>query len=197
MHLTTIAKIAAGAVGLLALLFAVLAISYNRENNLERKLEVYRAFVSAYSEGHRIINLANATRPFDVEIEAMSLCAPSVFATRLFSRHSPPPALTQRDFPSTAVRVVDPQAQANQVRIHDPDANIANLSDIDHAVDEAFNAGLLQVSDVGFDLTGQHAIFTYSFRCGMLCGHGGTVLLDRVDGRWIWSHKSCGSEWMS
>lgn len=180
------------AIGFAAFLLAVPAVYDNRE----RKLEVYRAFVSAYSEGHRV-NLANVTSLFDAETEGVISCAPSVLATTLASRWFRTTALKQRDFSNSSVHIVDPEDQAAQVRIHDPMNNISNESDIDRAVAGAFDAGLLQVSEIGFDISGQHALFTFSFYCGGLCGHGGVALFDRVGDRWVWSHRRCGSDWWS
>lgn len=165
-------------------------------DNRERKLEVYRAFATAYSEGHRV-NLANVTTRFDAETGGVISCAPTVLATTLFSRLFRTTALSQSDFQNSSIRIVDPEDQAAQVRIHDPEMNISSEGDIDGAVADAFEAGLLQVSEVGFDVTGQHAMLTFSFTCGSLCGHGGTALLDRVGDRWVWSQRRCGSEWMS
>ncbi|MBX3428767.1 MAG: hypothetical protein KF779_04190 [Hyphomonadaceae bacterium] len=179
-------------IALAAVLLAVPAIYDNRE----RKLEVYRAFVSAYSEGHRV-NLANVTTRFDAETEGVISCAPTVLATTLVSRLFRTTTLNQTDFADSSIHVVDPDDQAAQVRIHDPSMNISSESDVDRAVADAFEAGLLQVSEVGFDITGQHAMLTFSFRCGMLCGHGGTAVFDRVGDRWVWSQRRCGSEWMS
>lgn len=173
---------------LVGLMLAVPAIHDNRE----RKLEVYRAFVSAYSEGYRI-NLANVTTRFDAETQGVISCAPTVLATTLVSRLFRTTTLNQSDFPNSSIHIVDPEDQAAQVRIHDPGMNISSESDIDRAVADAFEAGLLQVSEVGFDVTGQHAILTFSFTCGGLCGHSGTALFDRVGDRWVWSQRSCGS----
>ena len=192
MRRSLVIKFILGGIGLTALLLAIPALQDNRE----RKLEVYRAFVSAYSEGNRV-NLANVTTRFDAESAGATTCAPTILATALLSDRLRTTTINQSDFQSSFVHVVDPEDQAVQVRIHDPSMNIRSEDNIDRAVADAFDAGFLQVSEVGFDITGQHAMLTYSFICGMLCGHGGTALFDRVGDRWVWSHRRCGSEWIS
>ena len=106
-------------IGLAGLLLAVPAVYDNRE----QKLEVYRAFASAYSEGHRI-NLANVTTRFDAETEGVISCAPTVLATTLFSRLFRTTTFNQTDFADSSIHIVDPEDQAAQVRIHDPAMNI-------------------------------------------------------------------------
>ena len=175
-----------------AVLFAAPAIT----NNRVQKIEVYRAFVSSYAEGNAV-NLSNVTHRFDATSEAIIACAPSAFVTTAISRHFRTQSFAQSDFPEDSVRIVDPGVQIALMRAHDPSATIAEGSDVDDAVGAAFAAGLLQVSDIGFDISGQHALLTYSFSCGSLCGHGGTALFDRVGDRWVWSQRSCGPEWMS
>src|SRR5215470_11282054 len=61
--------IALGLVGVIALLVALPALLDQRE----RKIQVYRAFIGAYSEGQRI-NLANVTTRFDAPNEAVFDC---------------------------------------------------------------------------------------------------------------------------
>lgn len=156
MRRSSVIKLVLSGIGLTALLLAIPAVYDNRE----RKLDVYRAFVSAYSEGHRV-NLANVTTRFDAETDGAIACAPTILATTLVSRVFRTTTLDQSDFQSPSVHIVNPEDQAAQVRIHDPSMNISNESDIDRAVANAFNAGLLQVSEVGFDITGQHAMLTF------------------------------------
>jgi hypothetical protein len=176
----------------LALLAALPALWDPRE----QKIEIYRAFAEAYSEGHRI-NLANETTRFDAPTEAVLDCAPTVFLTTLVSRHIRTTGLKQGDFPGSTVTVVDPATHAEEMRARDPMAAIAEGTSVERAVTAAVETGLLQVSEVGFDVSGGHALMTYSFTCGSLCGHGGTALLDRVGGRWTLSSRTCGPVWIS
>jgi hypothetical protein len=160
--------------------------------NRTRKLEVYRAFIQAYNEGHPT-NLSNVAHRFDAENAGVLACAPSALITTAISRHFRTLRFTQDDFLHAPVRVVDPHLQRAVVRARDPNTNIAEEADIDDALQDAFDAGLLEVSDIGFDVTGQRAIFTFSFSCGMLCGHRGTAMMERKNQQWTLSPRRCGS----
>jgi hypothetical protein len=157
---------------------------------------VYRAFLESFSDGQPL-NLSRDTVRFDASAAAVLRCAPSVLLTSALPRAGEASPLEQADFPDTSVRVVDPNVQALVVRMRDPSLAIREAHDLDVAVEAAFDAALLKVSDVRFDLLGQHALMTYSFSCGMLCGSGGTERFDRIRGRWVRSEKSCGDERIS
>lgn len=165
-------------------------------NDRARKLEVYRAFAASYGEGNAV-NLANVTTRFDSQNEDVLMCAPSVLLTTAATRHFRTQTFAQSDFAGSPIRVVDPDIQRLLIRTHDPSRNIMGDDNIDEAIQAAFDAGLLQVSDVGFDITGQRAVLTFSFSCGMLCGHAGTAMLERRDGRWVRSQQECGYDSIS
>lgn len=177
-------------VGLIAAVAATPAFVENRA----RKIEVYQAFVLAYAEGEPI-NLANRTTRFNASNDAVLGCAPTAFATTVIARHFRTVRLSQADFPRTAVRIVDPAVQVEH--FIEPLHEISSEADLEGPVEAAIAAGMLEVSDVGFDITGQRALLSFSFSCGMTYGHGGTAFMERVDGRWVWSPRSCGSTRMS
>ena len=60
---------------------------------------------------------------------------------------------------------------------------------------EAFATGLFTFSEIAFDKRHQHAVLAYSFVCGGLCGHGNTIVLRKVGGKWK-PRKTCQS-WIS
>jgi hypothetical protein len=45
-------------------------------------------------------------------------------------------------------------------------------------------SGVLQLSRAGFNWSGTLAILNYSYRCGVLCGQSGWVVLQRTGGNW-------------
>lgn len=181
---------------ILSAIVALLVIVPVLNNDRARKVEVYRAFAAQYSEGHAV-NLAEVTTRFDAPNKDVLMCAPSVLLTTAASRHFRMQTFTQSDFSGSSIRVVDPDVQRLLVRSHDPSRNITSYGDIDGAVEAGFDAGLLQVSDVGFDITGQSAILTFSFSCGMLCGHRGTAMLERRGDRWVLSQQPCANDTLS
>jgi hypothetical protein len=49
---------------------------------------------------------------------------------------------------------------------------------------KAAHLGLLALSEIGFDSEDLHAIVTYDFNCGGLCGHGKILALAKSEGEW-------------
>ena len=58
-----------------------------------------------------------------------------------------------------------------------------------------FAHGLVTLSEINFDKEHKHAIVSFSFFCGSLCGNGGTAVLEKVDG--AWQRKSNCHNWIS
>lgn len=114
----------------------------------------------------------------------------------------PSPALVHRfreqDLPqlgSEKIGLVDPVRQQKEVAENDPEKSIRSGRSVEEAVSNGFAHGLVTLSEIRFDKEHAHAIVAYSFYCGSLCGNGGTVLLERVDG--VWRRKSQCGDWIS
>jgi len=96
---------------------------------------------------------------------------------------------------SDKIGLVDPERQRKEVAENDPGKTIGEGRSIEDAVRNGFAHGLITVSEIRFDKEHKHAIVFYSFFCGSLCGNGGTVILEKVDG--AWQRKSQCSNWIS
>jgi len=96
---------------------------------------------------------------------------------------------------SDKIGLVDPERQQREVADNDPGKTIGEGRSIEDAVRNGFAHGLITVSEIRFDKAHKHAIVSYGFFCGSLCGNGGTVILEKVDG--AWQRKSRCSEWIS
>lgn len=96
---------------------------------------------------------------------------------------------------SDKIGLVDPERQRNAVAENDPGKTIGEGRSIEDAVRNGFAHGLVTVSEIRFDKEHKHAIISYGFYCGSLCGNGGTVILEKVDG--AWRRKSRCSNWIS
>jgi hypothetical protein len=96
---------------------------------------------------------------------------------------------------SDKIGLVDAERQRNEVAENDPGKTIGEGRSIEDAVRNGFAHGLVTLSEIRFDKAHNHAIVSYSFFCGSLCGNGGTVILEKVDG--AWQRKSRCSEWIS
>lgn len=96
---------------------------------------------------------------------------------------------------SPMIHLVDPDAQAHEVAKNDPGKAIQNGDSVDDAVKNGFAHGLITLSEIRFDESHQFAIVSFGFRCGSLCGNGGTVLMENFRGKWR-VEKSCDN-WIS
>ena len=95
------------------------------------------------------------------------------------------------------IHVVNADAQLAKLREHDPGSLIRQGKKVEDAVSEGFASGLLTLSEVVFDKTGRYAVMSFGFRCGQLCGHGGTLIFKREkSGNWKQTKRPC-SIWMS
>ena len=77
----------------------------------------------------------------------------------------------------------------------DPSVGMSKGHGVDEAVENSFRNGLFTFSEIQFDKKHEHAILKFSFHCGMLCGHGGTVVLTKKDG--VWKQTSECGNWIS
>jgi hypothetical protein len=96
---------------------------------------------------------------------------------------------------SDKIGLVDPERQRREVADNDPRKTIGEGRSIEDAVRNGFAHSLITLSEIRFDKEHKHAIVSYGFFCGSLCGNGGTVVLEKVDG--AWQRKSHCSDWIS
>ena len=93
------------------------------------------------------------------------------------------------------IRLVDPDAHGKEVRDNDPGDAIRRGADVNDAVKGGFAHGLFTLGEIRFDRSHTHAIVSFSFWCGALCGHGATMIMEKRDGSWV-RQKNC-SGWIS
>jgi hypothetical protein len=98
--------------------------------------------------------------------------------------------------PNNHARLVDPKKQQKVVHGNDPSKTIRNGKSVDSAVKDAFGTALFSLSEIAFDKDRTHAVISYSFWCGSLCGNGATWVFEKVGNEWKKSDSSCGS-WIS
>jgi hypothetical protein len=91
---------------------------------------------------------------------------------------------------------VDADEQSTLVTKNDPGNSIRNGKSVETAVAEAFATGLFSLSEIDFDREHRHAIVSYTFECGMLCGSGRTLVFEKVGKEWRRTDLECGG-WVS
>jgi hypothetical protein len=154
------------------------------------QIAIYRIFLFSYDPGLETpINVADTTSEFSPESNDLKSCL------KEFDSPVSPQKLHRftaefSDFQN--IHLIDP----NTHKISDPEIAIKRGESIDQAVKAGVEAGVLTLSEVIFDSTHHFAAFSYSFRCGVLCGSGGTVVYEFNNGKWIKSKRFC-SLWMS
>jgi hypothetical protein len=162
------------------------------------EIAVYRAFLAAYSNGSAArLNVGNRTTPFKLsEGDRAGGCLKGVVLQDVASAQSVSRALDAEIVVGTKAALVDPEEQSSAVKANDPSIKIRRGETVDDAVAAAFASGLLQLSNIVFDQLHRYAVLRFSFSCGMLCGHGGTVVFQKSNGRWKATNRRCTS-WIS
>lgn len=158
------------------------------------QIAVYQAFLASYANGSKSAHLNLANRTYPLSEDGRANCSNmqldkeihSEFVIHQFSEDT---AL------SLNITLVDPEKQRKKVKQNDPSRTMQQGKPVDDAVRIAFAAGLLSLSEVAFDKDHEHAVMSFSFVCGSLCGHGETIVLEKKDGKWKRS-KQCSS-WIS
>lgn len=100
--------------------------------------------------------------------------------------------------------LVDPDEQQAKINANDPanllkrvidDHEEVSQEQLDNSLTLAFSTGLFTFSEIVFDKAHRHAVTSYSFVCGELCGGGSAVVLKKRGNQWKVS-KVCG-QWIS
>jgi hypothetical protein len=165
------------------------------------QVAVYRVVLENYARGTKgTINLANKTYPLEASDRTCLKGKPD-------DPGNQPPAIHQLNPTQTLspqFESVDPEHQAELIKKNDPQAlimngigknNVPSPKQLDESVTRAFGTGLFTLSEILFDIRHQSAVIAYRFNCGMLCGHGNTLLLIRQGQTWK-IRKTCGG-WIS
>jgi hypothetical protein len=104
--------------------------------------------------------------------------------------------LTPGILPVEHLRLVDPNGQATIVHDNDPNTAMRHGKSSTGAVESAVANGLFTLSEIAFDAQRKHALVSYSFVCGSLCGSGNTWVFEKAAGEWKKVNLGCGG-WVS
>ena len=162
------------------------------------QIAVYRALLTSWYEGDKAaINLAIQTDPIDPNDDSFDkTCLKGLILEKMKAaevHRFRSEDLTPLGFAN--LRFVDPEIQAKEVRDNDPGKAILDGKSVDDDVDNGIAHGLFTLGEIHFDKNHTHALVQYRSWCGMLCGHGSTMLLKKKDGVWM-RKKQCGG-WQS
>ena len=153
-----------------------------------RAADVQRAFIASYFEGNPA-NVVHYTMPITIQPDALAACSAGLsFPDIANANRSSDLRAPLAGAPN--VRFVDPVEQGEVLDEVDVRAGIQQGMSVDEAVDRAFAAGWMNISEVTFDTTGRYALLEYTFTCGSLCGNGGAVIMHRgAGGRWMRTNR--------
>jgi hypothetical protein len=104
--------------------------------------------------------------------------------------------LTSNVLSGKKMKLVDPARQSKSVRDNDPGNTIRKGKPVKDAVEKAFSGALFSLSEIAFDKNHRHAAVSYSLWCGSLCGHGNTLIFEKIGNEWKKTDRSCGG-WIS
>jgi len=166
------------------------------------QIAVYRAVLRDYLKGSDGgLNLANMTEPLD---QSDKSCFREI---GLRSTSAPVPVIHRVErslIANTKIVLVYAERQQSTIKENDPQNLIKKAIDdhervtdqqLDESVKRAFQNGLFTLSEIVFDEEHRRAVVAYSFVCGMLCGHGNTLVLKKIGKDWRVT-KRCGG-WVS
>jgi hypothetical protein len=154
----------------------------------EDQIEVYKAFLTFYAAGR--LKLGNRTMPLEVSEDDIRGCLTGL-EPEPSSDMSVIHRLSPEMFRGEKIKLVDAQAQLSLVAEADPGRTIREGLPVDEAVENAFSAGLLRLSEVVFAVGRKFAVMQFNFSCGSLCGQGGTWVFERSGEEWTRSDRSC------
>jgi len=172
------------------------------ESLTTEQIAVYRAVLREYLKGSDgVPNLADTTKPLDQSGKS-SLKGIVMGGTEdsVAVIHRIEPSLVA----NTKIVLVNFGGQLSTIKGHDPQNLInraiddhGNVTDeqLDESVKQAFQNGLFTLSEIAFDKEHHRAVVAYGFACGMLCGHGNTLVLKKIGQDWRVTRR-CGS-WVS
>lgn len=159
----------------------------------EDQIAVYRAFLKSYgADSRERLNVGSLTTPLEISDSDMRGCLEGLKPEPL-AKISGIHRLTPAVFGSGRVRLVDADRQELLIARVDPSRTIREGKSVDDAVESAFSAGLLELSEVAFATDRRFAVMKFSFSCGDLCGQGGTLVFERSGQEWKRSDRSCSS----
>lgn len=170
----------------------------------EDQVAVYRDVLDGYSNGsNTALNVADKTETLDLSEDKDCLKGIEMdtgnTSTSVVHRLDGRVTKMKKD-----ITLVDAELQQKKVEENDPqklmkraidDGERVTEKQLDSSLRDAFTAGIFTFSEIVFDKRHQRAVLAYSFVCGGLCGHGNTIVLKKIGGKWKQS-KTCRS-WIS
>jgi hypothetical protein len=164
------------------------------------EVAIYKAVIEQWnSNDPAALNVSVKTFSLDTTLSSEAAecgCWAGLSAESLLTASHSFHILTENDLPKNHIRLVHPREQSASIAQNDPGVTIRDGRSVEDAVDNAFANGLFSMSEIVFDRGRQHALVSYAFHCGALCGSGATWAFEKVNGQWKNTGRECGG-WVS
>ena len=181
-------------------------VTVSKEALTAEQVAVYRVVLKNYLKGSNgTLNLSNTTYPLDLGGPLFDEgCVKGVKLEKSDESHQVVHLFESALPLAPNVTLVDPKQQSVKVKQNDPQDLLKKAIDEHQTVTDkqlgtsvqlAFSTGLFSFSEIVFGQGHRDAVLSYSFVCGILCGHGNTLRLERAGYTWK-IRKTCGS-WIS
>jgi hypothetical protein len=174
------------------------------ENLTADEIAIYRAVLQRNAPDNSgapgTLNVSATTYPLDPSSPLSGLsnsgCMKGIQLDNLATASRSFHELPQDILPNNVARLVDPKKQKKIVHDNDPDKTMREGKSVDTAVKDAFGTALFSLSEIAFDKERTHAVVSYRFWCGSLCGNGATWVFEKVGNEWKNTDRNCGA-WIS
>jgi hypothetical protein len=161
------------------------------------QVAIYDTFLSVYNNGAQgIVNLGNRTIALNLSDQDANDCLSGTKLENLAETNSTVHLIAPEAIDSKKYRLVDADQQTVQIWKNDPSHTMGEGKSVKDAVNAAFASGLLELSEIAFDKEHHYAVMRFRFVCGGLCGHGSTLVLEKVEDKWKATKRPC-HEWIS
>jgi hypothetical protein len=165
------------------------------------EIAIYKSLLRQYASSESVsLNVAARTYPLDPEFQRNGLknsdCLNGIQLDSLSTVSHTYHELTSDVLPGQNMKLVDAEKQSKIVHGNDPDKTMREGKSVDSAVKDAFAAALFSMSEIGFDKDHRHAVVSYRFWCGALCGNGSTLVFEKAGNTWKKTKRNCGG-WIS
>jgi hypothetical protein len=180
----------------------------SKEPLTDEHIAVYRVVLEPYIRGSmpdRRLHLSDKTETLDsASFEFDAECAKGLHFINAKDAAKIIHQIENAVIFSPKIVIVNPDAQSAKITENDPHKLVTNAGNIPNdefenklndSVEQAFRTGLFTLSEILFDKDHRHAMVSFSFYCGTLCGHGGTFLLKKSGKRWLIKKQCAG--WIS
>ena len=149
-----------------------------------KQLQVYRDFIDSFSETN-FKSLSDRT--FLLDLSALEKDAPCLQGIQLEETKESSNAIHQLEpelLRGHLIHLVDPEQELAILKNRDVDVAARGSDSTVEASGMIKDPGVLALSEIAFDKSGNFAVLKYVFLCGLRCNSGAILVLEKVGSQW-------------